>query len=200
MYDILKKSISVFLCLTVLFSFAGCSGSAELTDENVRTTVETVETALREFDTKTLKKYVDSETLDYILDLADDHEQFSKLGAAIFQNLTMEVTGVDLDAKTVTAAVSNKNLYAVASSFAYELINKYSSMQLLRMLDNEAFLDISLADLTNDIDATDYFTEEVEITLNITQGKHNLVFSFNEDAENAVSGGALTAIKTAIGQ
>lgn len=200
MSHIFKGSVCVFLCFCLIFSFAGCSGSAELTEDNVNAAVETVETALQEFDTKTLKKYVESETLSYILDLADKHEQFSQLGAAIFKDLTMEVTSVDLEAKTVTVKVSNKNLYAVASNFAYDLMGKYSGLQLLRMLDNEAFLDISLAELTENIDATSYFSDELEITLNITQGKRNLILSFDEDAEDAVSGGALTAIKTAIGQ
>ncbi|MFR5875674.1 MAG: hypothetical protein ACLUFN_04215 [Eubacterium sp.] len=196
----IKSLLCIFLCIGIIFSFAGCYGSTEMTEENVNAAVETVEKALQEFDTKTLGKYVESETLAYILNLADGHEQFSQLGAAIFKDLNMEVTAIDLEAKTVTVSVSNKDLYAIASGFTYELMGKYSGFQLLRMLDNDAFLDISLADLTEKIDAAVASTDNIEITLSISQGKHNLVLGFDEDAEDAVSGGALTAIKTAIGQ
>ena len=41
--------------------------------------------------------------------------------------------------------------------------------------------------------------EGVDITLNIEQGSKNLKLSFDENAENAVSGGALTAIKSIFG-
>jgi hypothetical protein len=38
--------------------------------------------------------------------------------------------------------------------------------------------------------------DAVEVTLDIEQGKKNLVLSFDTDAEDAVSGGALTSIKS----
>jgi hypothetical protein len=199
MKKVFKISLSILMCFAILFSFSACSGSAELTEENVNATVETVEKALQEFDTKTLKKYVDSETLNYIINFAESHEQFQKLGVAIFKNMTMDVKSIDLEEKTVTVSVGNKDLYTVASNFTYELMNKYSTIQLLRLIDNDSFLDISLEELTENIDEAISDGTAIDITLTITQGKKNLVLSFDETAEDAVSGGALTAIKKVIG-
>ena len=40
---------------------------------------------------------------------------------------------------------------------------------------------------------------EIEITLDIEQGNKNLVLVFGDESENAVSGGALSAIKSIYG-
>jgi hypothetical protein len=183
----------------LLFSFTACSSSTELSEKNITDTVETVETALQEFDTKTLKKYVDSETLNYIIKFADNHEQFQKLGVAIFENMTMEVKSIDLENSTVTVTVMNKDLYDSAMMFAQDLLNEYSTFQLLRLLDNETFLDTSLDELTQKIDDAVMEATSIDVTLTVTQGKKNLILSFDEDAEDAVSGGALTGIKSIIG-
>ena len=42
-------------------------------------------------------------------------------------------------------------------------------------------------------------SEAREITLSVKKGEENLVLVFDEEAENAVSGGALGAIKSAAG-
>ena len=44
-----------------------------------------------------------------------------------------------------------------------------------------------------------HLTTETTVTLNIEQGKKNLILSFDADAEDAVSGGALQAIKKIFG-
>jgi hypothetical protein len=184
------------MCIAMLFSFTACSGSTEINEKNITDTVETVETALQEFDTKTLKKYVSSETLNYIIKFADKHDQFKELGIAIFENMTMQVKEIDLENSTVTVSIMNKDLYIAATNFASELKNKYSTLQLINLLDNEAFLDISLEDLTEQIDDAYMKSESIDVKLNVSQGNHNLVLSFDEDAEDAVSGGALTAIQS----
>lgn len=197
MTKVLKKITCLALCAVIALSFSGCS-NVEMTEENITSTVETVETALKEFDTKTLEKYVESETLSYIMKFANKHEQFKKLGQAIFQNLTMEVKDIDLDKKTVTVSVKNKDLYTIASNFVYELLQDYSGVQLLQKLDDENFLDSSLSELTSGIEEAKMKSDELTITLTVTQGDKNLVLGFDDTAENAVSGGAIEAIKSII--
>lgn len=195
---ILKSVFCVFLSVTLLFSLAGCSGNTELTQENVTQTMSVVETALKEFDKKKLEKYVDSETLGYILKLSDGDDQYSELGKAIFENLTIEIEDIDLDAKTITVTVLNKDLYLVAADFTTRLLNEHNKIQLLNMLSDEEFLNSSLATLIEGIDSSEMRTEPSTVTLTIAQGKRNLVIGFDDAAENAVSGGALGAIKNIV--
>jgi len=166
-----------------------------MTEENVIKTVEKAQTALQEFNTKDLAKYVDSSTLSIILKYADGKEQFTKLGQAMFENLTMDVKSVDLEKGTVTVVVKNKELSRPAKEFADNLNSQYNKFQLLMQLDNELFLDGNLSALTNSIAKASMREEGVEVELTVTQGKKNLVLGFDETAEDAVSGGALTAIK-----
>ena len=194
----LKVITSILLTLSMVFSLSACSSGAKLTQENVIKTVEIVETALKEFDTEKLQKYVSSTTLDYIIKFSNNHEQFAELGRAIFRDLEMEVESVDLENKTVTVTVRNKKLTNAASSFSKKLKERYSSFQLLQKLDDESFLDSSLGELVESI-ADAQLTTETTVTLNIEQGKKNLILSFDTDAEDAVSGGALQAIKKIFG-
>ncbi len=194
MKKIIKSCMCIILCLTIGFTLTGCS-SAELTQDNVTETTERVETALKDFDTKKLEKYVDSDTLSYILKMAKGHDQFSELGKAIFENLEIEIDSINLEEKTVTVSVKNKDLYRMASEFAQNLLSNYSSMQLLNKLNDDEFLDSGLAELTQGIANSQMKDDAVQVTLTITQGKKNLVLGFDETAEDAVSGGALTAIK-----
>ena len=194
----LKVITSILLTLSMVFSLSACSSGAKLTQENVIKTVEIVETALKEFDTEKLQKYVSSTTLDYIIKFSNNHEQFAELGRAIFRDLEIEVESVDLENKTVTVTVINKKLTNAASSFSKKLKERYSSFQLLQKLDDESFLDSSLGELVESI-ADAQLTTEANVTLNIEQGKKNLILSFDADAEDAVSGGALQAIKKIFG-
>ena len=170
----LKVITSILLTLSMVFSLSACSSGAKLTQENVIKTVEIVETALKEFDTEKLQKYVSSTTLDYIIKFSNNHEQFAELGRAIFKDLEMEVESVDLENKTVTVTVRNKKLTNAASSFSKKLKERYSSFQLLKKLDDESFLDSSLGELVESIADAQLITETT-VTLNIEQGKKNLI-------------------------
>lgn len=193
----MKKIISAFLCIALIcLCLSGCSGpNADMTEENITKTVDTAITALKEFDTETLNKYVDSSTLSTILGYAEKHQQFIDLGKAIFENLTYEITEIDIDNSTVTIRVKNKDLYQVASDFAQNLKDNYTAIQLLSKLSNDSFLDRKLGTLCESIDAAEFIPDAIEITLTIEQSSDNLVLCFDENAENGVSGGALSAIK-----
>ena len=58
---------------------------------------------------------------------------------------------VDLDKKTVTLTVKNKDLAQGASDFANELKKDYSAFQLLAKLSDDTFLDSRLAQLKEKI-------------------------------------------------
>ncbi len=193
MKNIPKILISVILVVAVALSFASCA-KTEMTEENITETVSTVETALKEFDTDKLEKYVSSSTLNYILKYAEKHQQFVELGKAMFGNLSISVESVDVESQTVTVTVKNKDLSSAAYDFASGLKSEYTPLQLLGKLDDENFLNISLNELVSSMNsATD--ESEATVTLKVKKGDKNLVLSFDEDAENAVSGGALTSIK-----
>lgn len=200
---IMKKTLSALLSamliISVLFGFAGCSAKTEINEENITAAVTQAEAALKAFDTKKLEKYVDSKTLGVIIPFAEKNEAFLKLGQAMFANLEMEIVGVDTDAASVTVKVINKDLYNDASEFAYDLNRNYSKMQMLGLLDNQDFIDKNLNPLIEKIDAAPMQSGEKEITLTVSQGKRNLVLGFDDTAEDAVSGGALGAIKSVFG-
>lgn len=193
----MKKVFSVFLCAVLIcLSFAGCSGpNTDMTEENITETVNEAVNALKEFDTEKLEKYVDSSTLTVIMGYAEKHTQFAELGRAIFKNLEVEVKEIDIENSTVTVSVKNKNLAETAGDFAQKLKDTYSTIKLLRLLNDEDFLDKNLTKLCSEIEEDKMSVLPVEVTLTITQGKKNLVLTFDETAEDAVSGGALTAIK-----
>lgn len=198
----MKKAIAAILCIIFLgATLCSCSAtSAKLTEENIRKTTDTAFAALIDFDTEKLQKYVDSSTLSVIMSYAESHTQFSDLGKAIFENLTYEIKAIDTEAKTVTVSVKNKDLYEPASAYTKELLSKYSTVQLLGNLSKDSWLDTNLKKLTDIISAADMQSGEQTITLSVSQGKGCLVLGFDEDAENAVSGGALKAIKSVISE
>ena len=197
----MKKGIALFLSIVLIICcFSACAKtSAEMTQENITATADTVFTALKEFNTEDLETYVSSSTLSVIMSYAKQHEQFAELGRAMFANLTYEITAIDTANKTVTLSVSNKDLAQVAGDFASDLMGKYSTFNLLSNLSSDTWLDSNLSILTEDIDAAPMMSEPAEITGTIQQADDNLVFAFDENAENGVSGGALGAIKSAIG-
>ncbi|MBO5495604.1 MAG: hypothetical protein J5964_07785, partial [Eubacterium sp.] len=79
--------------------------------------------------------------------------------------------------------------------FATQLKSDNTTVQLLAKLNNEVFLDASYYSLRDKVKASDKMQEETEVTLTILQGKKNLALSFDNESENIVSGGALSAIK-----
>lgn len=196
----MKKTLSILLCLAfILVSFTACSSNA-MAEKNVTKTVDTAFAALKEFDTDTLQKYVDSSTLNTIVGYAEKHEQLKQLGQAIFENVDYKIKSIDLDKKTVTVTVKNKDLAQGASDFANELKKDYSAFQLLAKLSDDTFLDSRLAQLKEKIADAQMEENGVDITLNIEQGSKNLKLTFDDTAENAVSGGALSSIKAIFGK
>lgn len=197
----MKKTVSLILAVIMIAAtFASCTGpNADMTEENITATVDTAFTALVEFDTETLTKYVDSSTLNVIIGYAEDHDQFVQLGKEIFANLTYEIKSIDTENKTVTVSVKNKDLYLTAQAFTVQLTQKYSTLQLLNLLKSDAWLDNNLSELTADIGEAKMLEESTDITLTIDDSGKNLVLGFDENAENGVSGGALAAIKETIG-
>lgn len=197
----MKKIISIFLCIVAIcMSLSACSTlNNEMTEENITKTVDRAFDALAKFDTDDLNKYVDSPTLTTIISYAEKHQQFADLGRAIFENLSYEIKSIDTENQTVTISVQNKDLYLVASDFARELKSDYTTFQLLAKLSDDNFLDRKLNELCDDIADAKLSGNTTDITLSVEKGKKNLVLVFDNEAENSVSGGALSAIKTIYG-
>lgn len=205
MKKFLRSAACLILCAVLAVSFVGCSGSKaksellkgltnEMTEENVIATVAAVESGLKAFDEEVFSSCVSSKTLETILSFSKNHGQFKQLGKDIFANLSMEVQSVDLEAETVTVSVNNKYLYIAASTFTSELL-KDGKLKLVNKLDDEVFLNNSLAELEKKIDECQMQEEPTVVTLSITQGEDYLVLNFDDNAEAAVSGKALTAVK-----
>ena len=197
----MKKFTVVFLSiLIVAFSFTACYSKPnnKLTEKNITNTIDTIFDALKEFDSSTVKRYVESSTLDTILTYASKKDQFRKLGVAMFENLQYEIKEIDTDNKTVMLAVKNKDLSEVASEYTKNLLKEYASisgmLQLLKDIQNDTWLDTNLSVLTKGISNAAMKDEETDITLSFEQKNDRLVFTFTQTAEDAVSGGALTAI------
>lgn len=194
----MKRAISlalVFIIIAMLFSGCSSAPNADMTEKNVKKTVDVVFEALKNFDIETLDTYVKSSALTRIITFAEDHDQFRQLGRAIFANLSYEIKEIDLDAALVTVAVTNKDLAEAAKNFTDDLLDKFSLLDLLTQITNDAWLDENLSILTKSIDNCELNPNPVEITLKIREGADHLVLHFGTDAENAVSGGALGAIK-----
>ncbi|MBQ9531901.1 MAG: hypothetical protein IJR70_07490 [Eubacterium sp.] len=189
-----KNSMCIFLSLLMAFSLSACSAGTELNEQNINWTVAKVEKALKDFDEKDLKKYVESDTLSKILAVSNGKEQFEELGEAIFDELSIKVQSINLEEATVTVSVENRDLYQIAADFAQKLSNNYTEFQLLGMLNDEDFLNNNLSQLTEQIEAAPMQQKPQTVTLSVKKGAKNLVLVFDEESENAVSGGALGAI------
>lgn len=195
-----KKIFCLILCAVIVaLSLTACSSGTSMTEANITKTVDKAFSALAEFDTDALNKYVSSSTLSIIMSYAESHDQFKELGKAMFANLSYEITSIDTENATVTVSVKNKDLTEVANEFVTDLKSNYSTVQLLRKLNDEDFLNTSLSELCDDIANAPMSDKSTEVTLNVQKGKKNLVLSFDSDAENAVSGNAIEAIKSIYG-
>ena len=198
----MKKFLAILLSVLIIAcSFSACSAKPnnKLTEKNITVTINTIFDALKVFDSATVKRYVESSTLDKILTYASKKEQFRKLGVAIFENVEYTIKNIDVDNKTVTLSVKNKDLSEVASDFTEGLLKEYASItgvvQLLKDITNDEWLDNNLSFLTKGISAAVMQNKEVDVDLSFEQKNDRLVFNFTLEAEDAVSGGALTAIK-----
>lgn len=194
----MKKLISLSLAiLLIAISFSACSQKPnnEFTQENVTKTVTTAFDALKNVDTETLETYVSSSTLSILSSYIDKKDQFKELGKAMFANLSYEIKDINLENNTVTVAVINKDLKASTEKYTKSLLKAYTKIQLLQRLNDDKWLDNNLSKLTAQIEKAQIQKEPTEITISIQQKSNNLVLVFDETAEDAVSGGAIGAIK-----
>ena len=200
---IAKKFLAVVLSLLMVLSLSACSSSSnELTEENVTLTVDTIMTALKEFDTDTLSAYVDSTTLSTIITYAGGYDEITTLANAMFENLDYSVVDIDLtdsENATVTLSVINKDMGDEAKEYIDNLLDQYSTIQLLAKLATANWLNTQVEALVMRIDECEMQEDYTEITLTITQGEDNLVLAFDETAEDAVSGGVLSAVSALFG-
>ena len=178
------------------FVLSACSPGRAMTEDNITKTVALVEKALRDFDRDTLQKYVNSKTLDYIIKLAGNKEQFDAIGKLLFEKLEMSVKSVDLDNQTVTVEIKNRDMALIGKRYAnmIKVRTKSKPMEMLKLLEDDSFLDISVKSLTAQISRATVPDNPVEATLSVKKGAKNLVLSLSNEAEDAISGGVISAI------
>lgn len=197
----MKKLISAALAaILIAATFCACSSkpTAELTEANITKTIDTAFTALREVDEEALGTYVNASSLKFLLGYTKKYTQFDDLGKAMFANLTYEIKSIDVQGQTAVISVNNKDLSEISSEFTQSLTAEYSTLELLKKLSDEQWLDDNLASLTSKIDAAQMKEQPAEITVKIEQAKDHLVLFFGVSEEDAISGGALGAIMSAI--
>lgn len=191
----IKKGICLVIAFAMTLTFSACSGAKSMSEKNINATVAKVEKALQEFDKVTLKKYVKSTTLGTILSLSDSHPQFKALGQSMFEKLTISVKSIDKKNSTVTLLVNNRDMSQIAAEFTKEITAGKSTVDLIRLLGNDTFLNTSLAKLTAQISEATVPDNPKEITVSVEKGNENIILDFDYNAEDAVSGGVLTAVK-----
>ena len=182
----------------MVFALSACSASA-MTEDNITKTVALVEKALREFDRESLQKYVNSKTLNYILKLTNNNEQVDTIGKLLFEKLEITVKAVDVENRQVTVEILNRDMALIGERYS-NMLQHYpndSPLGMLGLLGDEKFLDISVRSLTAQISAATVPDNPTEVTLKVSKGAKNLVLYFDEEAEDAVSGGVVTAISEA---
>lgn len=195
----MKRALSIILAILVIAaSFGACAKkpTAELTQENVKATIDTSFSALKKVDKQTLEKYVESSTLDLILGYTEKHEQFKTLGIEMFKSLSYEIISIDLEGKTATLSVINKDLTEATTRYTNSLLSNYTTVQLIQRLSNDTWLNNNLTKLIAQLEDAEMKAEPAEITIEIKEGKENLVLVFDEDDENEISGGVLGAISS----
>lgn len=199
MHQYLKRGLSLFLCLAMVFALSACTGRA-MTEDNITKTVELVEKALREFDRDTLKKYVNSKTLDYIIRFANNNEQFDTIGKLLFEKLELNIQSVDVENQTVTIAIVNRDMTEIAERYT-KLIREHSNggntLDMVKLLSDEEFLDLSVRSITSQISYATIPDNPTVLTVSVSKGAKNLVLNLDEEAENAVSGGVVDVITAA---
>ena len=194
----IKRGVSLILCFALTLALSSCSGGTKVTEENVNNTVANVEKALKDFDRLSLKTYVKSSTLETILNLSKSHSQFNALGKAMFEKLEISVKSVDTKNETVTLLVKNRDMAAIATEFTKEITAGRNTVQMMQLLNDDAFLNSSLKKLTAEISEATVPDNPTEITVPIEKNENNLVLVMDEKAEDAISGGALTAIQNVV--
>lgn len=191
----MKRLLAILMCAVMLIlCFTGCSGNAEMTEANITKAVAQAEKALKNFDQDKLEKYVDSSTLSTIIKYTGNYDFIDDIGQSLFENLSIEIVSIDAENATVTLSVTNKDLKQPASEFAQRLKSENTTIGLLSKLNNQAFVEANTIAIEDMVNAAP-MAEPVEITVNVLQGKKNLALSFDEEGEDAVSGGALSSIK-----
>ena len=199
MHRYIKKGVSLLLCLSLLFAVTACSKAVALTEENITKTVALVEKALRDFDRDSLQKYVSSKTLNYIFQFANGKEEFNTLGKLLFEKLEISVASVDLENNKVTLQILNRDMAIVGERYSKLLQTRShgKTAEMLKLLSDDEFLDISLRSLTAQISRATVPDNPTEVTVGVKQEKKNLVLVFGEEADNAASGGIVKAITEA---
>ena len=191
----MKKILCVLLTLSIAFLASSCSSGKDA--QALEPSADGAKAALCEFNIDDFKKYASSETLNEIEKQIETYPQIEILSKAIFKNLEIEVKSAKLNDKTgkgtAVLKIKNKDLKQLASDYITSMVSDY----LLGKVDlkDEAFLNEQIEILSTQIeDAPDGEWQKVKV--NTKKGSDGVWrILFNDEAENAVMGGAAASIK-----
>ena len=195
----IKKLLCLLLCTLMVFSFSGCS-SKKLSEENVNKTIETVENAFIDASVVTLNKYTKFDTVLSNKIKVDPKnlggkKKLLELTKVLFENLEIEVNSVDLEEMTVTLNVTNKVTYLTTDNFLTNLKKSNSVTQIITNLSDDEFVTKNVDIYIKELEKAPIASSPRTITVKFEQGKHNLVLLFDDEAINAITGGASEALK-----
>lgn len=205
----MKKSIpavvALLLALVLIFSLTSCKKDNE---QVIRSAIDTAMEAFVSFDEKTLKKHVDSSVMDTIrehLDLIPDGE---KIVADLLSGMTYEVGEIAIDedpkgvenkvSATATAklTITAKNLKKQSATYQLKMYSGATSGTI--NLADDAYLKTESARVLEIINSSEVTTIATPMTLNLEKRSGKWVVLLSGAPQNAMFGGAGSALNQII--
>lgn len=191
----MKKYFCVIITIMMALLMTSCSSGED--SQAVRDSAENARLALMEFDTDKFEKYAKSETLDSIEGQTAVYPQIKTLAQEIFKELEIEVKHVKVSEEkgtgTATLKIRNKALKEPASDYVSSMVTQY--LQGKVDLKDSAFINEQLESLCKTVENAetgDWVKVKVDVE---KQSDGTWIIIFNDDAEDAVMGGAASVIK-----
>ena len=185
-----KKLVVLLSTMVLMFSFVGCSSM-----ESPETAVTNYLTAFQTIDLETLAKYsgatdeaTSSETTTSVEDLTSE-----ELGKKLMGNMTFEILSSekDGDTATVTASITNTDLFTVISaSFSKMLPLAFSGLSDEEMETSMNHILLSAIDSNKDKTVTK------EVTIHLEKGENGWIIVPDDPLIDAINGGAVSVAES----
>ncbi len=191
----MKKYLCIVISIIMALFLTSCTSGED--NQAVRDSVEAARQALIEFDTNEFEKYAKSETLDAIEGQTAVYPQINTLAQEIFKELEIEVKRVKINDEkgtgTATLKIRNKALKEPASDYVSSMVTQY--LQGNVDLKDSTFINEQLEALCKIVEGAET-GDWVKVKVDVEKRNDGTwIIVFNDDAEDAVMGGAASVIK-----